>query len=226
MLKAVIFDLDGVLIDSEPLMRFAFEQTYRMMIGGGEAPIEEYLEHMGESFPGIMDALGLPHSLWKPYREICQANLDRISVFPQGRELLKWANDNGLKLAVLTGKDGARTLQILEHFDLIHHFDAVVSSDQLTNPKPHPEGMYRTLKLLGCRADEAVMVGDAVSDIICAQRALVSAVAVTWGIKPERVQTLCHPDHIVHDWDSLALLLKNMLEASPLKPGTPSVVYS
>ncbi len=47
MLKAIIFDLDGVLIDSEPLMRLAFETAYRQVLGEGEPPIEAYLEHMG-----------------------------------------------------------------------------------------------------------------------------------------------------------------------------------
>ena len=44
MLQAIIFDLDGVLIDSEPLMRFAFAASYRQVIGAGEPPIEAYLE--------------------------------------------------------------------------------------------------------------------------------------------------------------------------------------
>lgn len=210
MLKAVVFDLDGVLIDSEPLMRFAFEATYRLVIGEGIPPIESYLEHMGESFTAIMDHLGLPYTMWAPYREMCQKNIDRIKVYDEGRELLEWARGCGLKMAVLTGKDGVRTVQILEYFNLIHHFAAVVSSDQLSNPKPHPEGMTLTLELLECRPDEAVMIGDSVSDILCAQRAGVEAVAVTWGTKPERVQTLCHPDYVVHDWRSLFQLLSKM----------------
>jgi phosphoglycolate phosphatase-like HAD superfamily hydrolase len=53
-------------------------------------------------------------------------------------------------------------------------------------------------------------VGDSVNDILCAQAAGVRSVAVTWGTKPERVRTLCTPDHIVDDWGSLAVLLQRM----------------
>jgi 3-amino-5-hydroxybenzoic acid synthesis related protein len=210
MLKAVIFDLDGVIIDSEPLMRLAFETVYQQVIGSSTPPTERFLEHMGESFPRIMDRLGLPHSLWEPYRELCQKNINRIRVFPQSRELLERLIALDLNLALLTGKDRLRTFQILDHFGLTDFFDEVVSSDQLYFPKPNPEGLFRALHLLDRRADEAVMVGDAVNDIVCAQQAGVTAVAVTWGIKPERVQTLCAPDYIVHDWDSLYQVLHNL----------------
>jgi 3-amino-5-hydroxybenzoic acid synthesis related protein len=207
LLKAVIFDLDGVLIDSEPLMRFAFEKTYRRMIGPDQAPIDAYLDHMGESFPRIMDHLGLPHSLWEPYRKLCQKHINRISLFPEGPILLQKLRALGLKLAVLTGKDRVRTLQTLDHFNIRYFFQEVVASDQLRVPKPDPEGILHTLKLLDCATNEAVMIGDSVSDILCAQRAEVTSIAVTWGIKPERVQTLCVPDYIVHDWVSLTKVL-------------------
>jgi AHBA synthesis associated protein len=212
MLKAIIFDLDGVLIDSEPLMRFAFAASYRRIIGDGTPPIETYLEHMGESFPLIMDQLGLPHTLWAPYIELCRQHIDRITIFPQSRALLTWAAARDLKLAILTGKDRMRTLQTLDHFDLGGFFDAVIASDQLRHPKPDPEGMLHALDVLGCAPSEAVMIGDAVSDIICAQRSGVTAIAVTWGIKPDRVQTLCQPDYIVHDWDVLFQVLHQLLQ--------------
>lgn len=210
--EAIIFDLDGVLIDSEPLMRFAFERCYRQYIGDGPVPIEDYLEHMGESFPRIMDHLGLPHTLWQPYRELCQQHIEKIRVFPEGRDLLEWATDQQLKLAILTGKDRQRTQHLLEFFGLDHFFELVIASDELTQPKPDPEGMVRALEILQCEPEAALMIGDAVSDVECAQRAGVRAIAVTWGIKPERVQSLCQPEYVVHTWDELTALLRDLTQ--------------
>jgi AHBA synthesis associated protein len=210
MLKAVIFDLDGVLIDSEPLMRFAFAASYRQVVGEGPLPIETYLEHMGESFPQIMDHLGLPHELWEPYCELCERHVDQITLFPKTRNLLTWAQSTlKLRLAILTGKDQARTSHILEHFDLAHFFSVVIAADQLNRAKPDPEGILRILQLLDCPADQAVMVGDAVSDILCAKQAGVRSIAVLWGIKPERLLQLSQPDYVAQDWAGLdEILLK------------------
>lgn len=218
-LQAVLFDFDGVLIDSEPLMRFAFESSYRALGLPGAPPTESYLEHMGESFPRIMQHLGLPLALWEPYRELCRTHLDLVTLFSQAPALLERLHARGLRLAVVTGKDRARTLESLEHFGLRRFFQAVVASDELRRPKPDPEGVRRALELLACPPSAALMVGDAVADVLCAQRAGVLAVAVTWGTKPERVQTLCRPDHVVHDWAALeTLIVGRHAPAPPLVP--------
>jgi 3-amino-5-hydroxybenzoic acid synthesis related protein len=210
MIEAVIFDLDGVLIDSEQLMRRAFCESYRQIIGDGDPPIEEYLEHMGESFPRIMDKLNLPRALWEPFRQFCRSNLDQINFFPEARPLLEQLVQLQSKLAIVTGKDYSRTIQILEHFRVRSFFPVVVGSDQIQNPKPHPEGVLVALDRLGSTPENALMIGDSVSDILSAQAAGVLSIAVTWGIKPERVCTLCVPDYIVRDWTSLSDLLINL----------------
>lgn len=210
MLKAVIFDFDGVLIDSEPLMRLAFADSYRRVVGDGPPPVEAYLEHMGESFPRIMDRLNLPHALWEPYKEFSRQNIARIKLFPGSREMLDWNRTASLKSGLLTGKDRGRTLQLLEHFGLREFFEVVIASDELNQPKPHPEGVLRMLGELGCAPSQAVMVGDGVNDIVCAQEAGVRAVAITWGTKPERVQTLCRPDYVAHDWEALRRILEGL----------------
>lgn len=214
MLSAVIFDLDGVLIDSEPLMRLAFAYSYQQIVGEGTPPIEAYLEHMGESFPRIMDHLNLPHTMWEPYKEFSQRQVAQIKLFPGSRAILEWARSAQLKLGLLTGKDRVRTLQILNHFGLLSFFDSTIASDQLDQPKPHPDGVLRMLNELGCPARDCVMVGDGVNDIISAQRAGVKAAAITWGTAPERLQEFCQPDYIAHNWEMLRSILEELSTAA------------
>lgn len=209
-LQVAVFDLDGVLIDSEPLMRFAFAESYKAVVGVGLPPIESYLEHMGESFPRIMDRLGLPHSLWTPYKAICRARMDLIRLFPDSHRLLEYCRDAGIRMAILTGKDRERTEEVLKYFDLQGFFAVVAGSDQLTHGKPHPEGILLALDRLGCKPQDAVMIGDAVNDILCAQRAGVPAIGVTWGTKPERLR-LCKPDWVVDDFERLRALLGRLI---------------
>jgi 3-amino-5-hydroxybenzoic acid synthesis related protein len=206
-LRTVIFDLDGVLIDSEPLIRFAFEEAYRQVVGNDAAPIEEYLQYMGEPFPKIMGYLGLPNALWEPYLLLWQQHINRVQIFPAARELLEWARSRGFQLAILTGKERARTDLILAHLNIEQFFDVVMTSDQVDHPKPDPEGIRLILRTLNCPAEAAVMIGDAVSDVLCAQNANVRAIAVTWGIKPERIRTLCSADYYVRSFQELQSVL-------------------
>jgi 3-amino-5-hydroxybenzoic acid synthesis related protein len=211
VLSSVIFDLDGVIINSEPLMRYAFSVCYRQVVGEGTPPTERFLEHMGESFPHILKQLELPLSLWEPYRKLCQSHIEQIRVFSGAREGLEWLRCQDIRMAILTGKDRERTEQILAYFDLEHFFTTVLSSDELNNPKPHPEGIQLLLKRLESDAKDTVMVGDGVSDILCAQNAGVRSIAALWGTKPERLRQFSRPDYFASDWADLTRRLQALL---------------
>lgn len=213
MLKLVIFDFDGVIIDSEPLMRFAFEESYRQVVGNGVPPTESFFLHMGESLPRIMDKLELPRKLVQPYCDICSNNIEKIDIFPGTVELLKTIASLNIKIALLTGKDYHRTLQILQYFNLLHYFRLIVTPESLWNSKPDPEGIVYILDVMNCSANEAIMVGDSLYDIICAQRAGVDAIGVCWGNDRVRSEISRVADYTINNWESLIdLVLKKNLK--------------
>ena len=179
--SAIIFDLDGVVIDSIPVMEKAFAHAYREVMGGGVPPFEEYVSHCGKSFPKIMDAMGLSHNLWEPFKQKSRDLISEIRVCDGVPSLLENVQKLEKKMAILTGKDRPRTLEILRDKEIEHYFQLVLTPDDLDRAKPDPEGVFRVVEEFEVSAEAIWFLGDARSDIECALAAGCYAVYATWG---------------------------------------------
>ena len=182
MYTTILFDFDGVVIDSISLQRFAFAKSYRHVLGEGDPPVDQYLSHSGDSFPNIMDKMGLPHDMWGPYRELSTKNMDMITIVPSICELLEGLVDWNIKLGLVTGKESDRTAQVLRYLNLARYFPVVICSDMVKQTKPHPECLYRAMGELQANPACTVYVGDSENDIIAAKSAGITALGVTWGV--------------------------------------------
>jgi AHBA synthesis associated protein len=218
MLRSIVFDLDGTLLDSERVMRAALEQSYRQVVGPGRVPFEEFAGHLGEPIHTILARLKLPRSMADIFRKITIEKMDDLVFHAGSGEILAWARANGVRTSILTGKERRRTLMILEHFGVLDRFDAVVCSDQLRFPKPHPEGLQHLMALFAVTPKATVYVGDSPSDVECARRAGVRSIGVTWGIMPDRFLGRCTPDHVVKTWAELLDLLRSLREDAARLP--------
>ncbi len=177
----VVFDFDGVVINSMNVQRKALFESHKAIVGKGEPSFEEFLNHSGDSISNIFQKMGLPLEMIPVYVEVSRNSLSEIQVFDGIRDLLRTLNNKGVKCAICTGKDKSRTLEILKYLDLDKYFQAVCCSDEVENPKPHQESLLLALNRLNASKDNAVMIGDAVNDIYCARDAGVKSIAVTWG---------------------------------------------
>ena len=186
-IKAVLFDMDGVLIDSMPVIRKAFETAYREIVDVDASPehiatlIEQYCQFLGYGFKQIMDRMGLPHAMHAPFVHVSRASLDEIVVFEGVREALSVLSRQGMLLTVATGKDGYRAREILQKFDLESYFILVTGSDEIPCPKPAPDMLLYQLKRLKIPPGQAVMVGDSPADIQAGKAAGVTTIAALWG---------------------------------------------
>lgn len=178
---AVVFDLDGVLVDSFAVMQEAFAIAYAEVVGPGRAPFEEYNRHLGRYFPDIMRIMGLPLEMEEPFVRESYRLAHRVRLFDGVRELVGTLRERGLGLAVATGKSGPRARSLLDRLDLLPSFDHVIGSDEVKHPKPAPDIVQRALELLAVQPEDALMVGDAVTDLASARGAGVTAVAALWG---------------------------------------------
>jgi phosphoglycolate phosphatase len=188
-LKAIIFDLDGTLVDSardlrdavnillaeEGLRQISLEEV-KSMIGDGAARLVE----RGVSATGG-DLSRLP-ALVPRFLQIYEANASRYTeAYPGVVETLSSLRELGLPLAVVTNKPYAATIDILEVLGLRTYFDAVVGGDTLPERKPHPAPILAALEHLGVAPEAALMVGDNYHDVQAARAAGVRAFAVTYG---------------------------------------------
>jgi AHBA synthesis associated protein len=216
--STVIFDLDGVLVDSLSVMRQAFACAYAEVVGAGEPPFDEYRRHMGRYFPEIMRIMGLPPGLEAPFVRVSGELASQVTIYDGVRTMLCALKGAGIRLAVATGKSGARARALLEQLELLEMFDIVVGSDEIPKPKPAPDIVLRALGALRARAAAAAMGGDAPADMCSARGAAVRAVAATWGTDDRAALLRAGPDVIAHSpADVTALCLPLATAAARLR---------
>jgi AHBA synthesis associated protein len=203
-LCAVVFDLDGVLADSLEVMRRAFTAAHEEVVGAGEAPFNEYRTYMGLYFPEILRRMGLPPEMEDPFVRVSAELASEVPVYDGVRPMLAQLRAHGLRLAVATGKSGARARTLLRQLKLIGFFDAVVGSDEVARPKPAPDIVVRALASagalgsLGSLPGAAAMVGDAPADMRSAHAAHVVAIAALWGTDDKSALLAARPDAIAY----------------------------
>ena len=188
---AVIFDLDGTLIDSvgdiADVLNLCLSQhgiapfdepTVTTMIGGGaRVLIERALTRLGRrSESALLDRL--QHDFEHRYHAL---GAGRSVVFPGGRELLASLAAQGVGLGICTNKPEPITLKALAGLDLATVFGAVVGETPALPRKPHPAMLLAAIERLGARPADAVMVGDSAADVGAARAAGVPVVAVSFG---------------------------------------------
>lgn len=203
MNNAVVFDFDGVIIDSLEVQRKAFFESFRLVSDGPLPSFEEFLGHSGDSIPNIFTKMGLSLDMTEHYRRIARENIHLIQMIDGMEELLRYIKDAGWLCGLCTGKDRPRTLLTLEQHGLISYFDAVVCSDDVTHPKPHPESLLFTIGQLHTTVDHSVFVGDGRNDIICAREARMRSIAVAWGHNPVEILQQEAPSYVAYNVEEL-----------------------
>jgi pyrophosphatase PpaX len=182
---ALLFDLDGTLIDSIELilasMRYAFTKCSR------EVPSDrEWLTGVGTPLPTMFRNYVKEDEevteLIAAYREHQLIHHDAlVRCYTEIADTLSVLDRHGHPMAVVTSKSDALARRGLEHSGILHFFDTIVGFDSTTRHKPHPEPVLTALERLGYEPSEAAFVGDSVHDVEAGNAAGVVSVAALWG---------------------------------------------
>jgi pyrophosphatase PpaX len=206
----VLFDLDGTTIDTNELIIESIQHVWTSRYGKRlerEVIIPQMgrtLEQQFKTFTGEDDVT----EFIAAYRKFnYAAHDDYVKPFPHVAEVLHELRANGVKLGVVTTKMRESTNRSLAWCGLDGLFDVIVTFEDVTHPKPHPEPVLMALEQLGAGAERTLMVGDSPFDIQSANEAGAVSVAVGWSLKSEQELRRYEPRYFIHDMRELLPLV-------------------
>lgn len=187
-MRAVLWDLDGTLIDSIPLIVESFRHTYRVHFGVDDPSID-WVAGIGRP---LRDQLG-DHArddaeleaMIETYVEHNLTNHDRMAQpFEGAADTVRRLDSEGIKQAIVTGKRRRGTTYGVRLLGVGDVLDVWVCADDVERGKPDPMSVLRALELLEVDASEAIFVGDSPHDMEAGRRAGVKTAAAAWGPFP------------------------------------------
>ncbi|HYN67838.1 MAG TPA: HAD-IA family hydrolase [Ornithinibacter sp.] len=205
----VLFDLDGTLADTIPLIVASYQHAFRTVLA------QEVEETRARAWIGrpLLPALleespEHGHDLDRVYREWNLANTGRlIRRYPGVPELLGDLTAAGVTCAVATSKRRETARLALVGVGIDHLVDVVAALEDTTAHKPAPDPLLHAAAALGVDPTGCVYVGDATVDVLAARAAGMAAAAVTWGAGEPDALSATHPDVMVDTVPELAAYL-------------------
>jgi len=200
-LRAIIFDMDGTLVSSLSCIHYCVNTICEKYVNR-TLTLEETISNFGPPARTIIKKLtsNLPgpgqNQAISDYYDCYGTNVSqKVIVFPGIMELLEKIRRSGNHLALLTGVEGILMNYTLDAFDISKFFEARISSDDIENSKPHPEGVNLILRNLKSASKETMLVGDSPADILAGKSAGVITAAALWSPENRGDPTTEHPDY-------------------------------
>lgn len=218
MYKYCLFDFDGTLADSSECSVIATRGAFESF--GLSAPSAEQIVHfMGIPIEISFREMGAAHfseeqfsELLSRFREIYrEAGDTHITAFPGAVEFLQQLKAAGKKTAIITSKKTDVARRNAQSIGLAEYIDLFIGSDSVEHYKPHPQGIEVALQSFGAESpgkDNAIMIGDATTDIMMGKSAGVSTCAVTWGAHSREQLLASQADYLVDDFPAMLGIFK------------------
>jgi pyrophosphatase PpaX len=171
-LEAVLFDFDGTLTPSLPLWLEAYHialRTFSVTLTDAEVLrrcfFRDWVDVAADL--GVCTAAQLQVEVARGLTQ----SFASVALFPLARDIIERCREQGLRTALVTSSPRELITTVATKLDLAHLFDFVICGDEVTNHKPHPEPVLRTLQALRCEPVTAIMIGDSTADVLAGKAA-------------------------------------------------------
>ncbi len=190
----ILFDLDGTLIDSTEAILESFRNSFD--VHGHPHPEDEAIKALiGHPLDVMYAELGVEKSkVWEfvgTYKEYYRViSTQKTVLLPKAREAVEEAAKFA-RLGIVTTKTGKYSRILMEHFELMHHFEVLIGYEDVKNPKPHAEPIEKAMEKMGVTKELCWIIGDTRLDIGSANNAGIKSVGVLSGYdNAEQLKTL------------------------------------
>jgi HAD superfamily hydrolase (TIGR01509 family) len=193
--KAILFDMDGVIVDSEPLHVAAFQATLKRY--GHDLNEDQYKQHFAgktdeagfkQYFDFINETVHLPVIMDEKAKAYLELAADQLVPYPGVIELIHELAARKVPLVLVTGSLRAEAEITLKTFKVAECFTAVVAAEDISQSKPNPEGYLKGAKALNVDPADCVVIEDAPSGVKAAKAAGMRCLAVTSTHSAEELQ--------------------------------------
>lgn len=210
-LKAVLFDMDGVIVDTEPLHRKAYFKTFDQL----EVNVSEklYTSFTGASTKRVCETLISEFDLSHSHENIAAIkrshfkdyfyNDEEFDLIPGVRKLIEHYHENGITLILASSATMTTINMVFEKFGLEKYFSGKISGADLKESKPHPEIFMKAAEMAGEKLENCMVIEDSTNGILAAKRAEIFCAA--YKSQHSVNQTYDLADVVVSDYDELVL---------------------
>ena len=212
-IELIVYDLDGVLIDSSGAILIAFNTALREA-GFDARPEEEILGMIGMPLDGMYrkvlprESWGLVSGCFDRFKEVfAEVSLDHVRLLEGVEPTLAHFESEGLMQCVATNKSTGEAERILDHLGVHDRFDLIVGFDDVVTPKPGPDMILLALEAMGVEVGAAVLVEDSPTGLKAGKAAEVHTVAVTTGTYSAAALAASSPDYLIDDFRDLMKLI-------------------
>ncbi len=184
MIKAVIFDMDGTLIDSNELVLSIYRELLKKYPSKVSFDSLDIGDVFAKSYPEVLQILyGYVHvnhlDFIKKTHNALKSSM--LKTFPNAKEMLNYLKSKGYILGLLTSEGKDIALDELKLFGLYDDFDSIYTYDDLSKPKPSGQGLIVMMEKHGLKKHEVIYIGDQISDALAAKDAHVFSVWMGWN---------------------------------------------